>query len=145
MASGAIAPEHAGMEILVVDDSRLARVMLQGLLREALAGAHVDAVNDLENACYRARRGTKPDLVLLDLGLPGCAGIDALTRFRRTFPNIPVVVISATDDRDSVEEALNAGAIGYISKWSSRDLMIAALGQVVAGRIRVPPEFAMPA
>ena len=133
--------EAMAMQVLVVDDSRLARAVLQGVLREALAGARVDAVVDLESAFYRAGRGRGPALVLLDLGLPGCTGLEALARFHGKYPHVPVVVVSATDDRDSIREALEAGAIGYISKSSPRDVIIAALRQVAAGDMRVPPEF----
>lgn len=135
----------SAMEVLIVDDSRLARAMLRGILSEALAGARVAAVDDLESALDGAGCGRAPDLVLLDLGLPGCTGIEALAWFRRRLPRVPVVVISATDDRGSVEDALNAGAVGYISKSSSRDVIITALRRFAADSTDVPFEIELTA
>ena len=81
-----------------------------------------------------------PDLVLLDLGLPGCRGLDALSRFRREFPKLPLVVLSGDCDRGTILGALDAGAVGFIPKTSKPDVMIAALKVVAAGGTYVPPE-----
>ncbi|HVJ11632.1 MAG TPA: response regulator transcription factor, partial [Burkholderiales bacterium] len=81
-----------------------------------------------------------PDLVLLDLGLPGCEGLEAVSRFRSKFPSVPLVVLSGTCDRASIIGAFDAGAIGYIPKTSKPDVMIAALKLVAAGGTYVPPE-----
>lgn len=77
-------------------------------------------------------------VVLLDLGLPDCDGIDALIRFRKAFPRLPVVVISATEDAGTVRAAIAQGARGYIPKSSPRPVMEAALRLVVAGGTYVP-------
>lgn len=129
------------MDVLVVDDSRVARTMLKQVLGAALDGAHVTAVEDLDSALECAAQGRNPDLVLLDLGLPRYSGVEALARFRRRFPRIPVAVISGTDDRDSIAQALGAGAIGYIPKSTPRDEMIAALRHIAAGEVHVPAEL----
>jgi DNA-binding NarL/FixJ family response regulator len=84
--------------------------------------------------------GNTPDLVLLDLGLPGCEGLEALARFRSKFPEPALVVLSSTCDRDSILAALDAGAVGYIPKTSTPDVMIAALKVVAAGGTYVPRE-----
>jgi DNA-binding NarL/FixJ family response regulator len=77
---------------------------------------------------------------VLDLGLPGCDGLDALARFRKAFPKLPLVVLSGTCDRASILAALEAGAAGFIPKTSKPDVMIAALKVVAAGGTYVPPE-----
>lgn len=128
------------MEVLIVDDHPVLREILQAVTRKALKDARVAAVSDLESAFESAGRGSGPELVLLDLGLPGHTGLEALTRFRKKFPRLRLVVVSATEDRKSIVAALGAGAAGYIPKTSTRDVMIAALRLVAAGGTYVPPE-----
>jgi DNA-binding NarL/FixJ family response regulator len=72
------------------------------------------------------------DVVLLDLGLPGCRGIDALKRFRQAFPQVTIVVISSNEDSQVISDALEAGASGYIPKALTPAGIAAALGGRVA-------------
>lgn len=83
-------------------------------------------------------------LVLLDLGLPGCSGIDALTRLQAVVPGLRVVVISATEDPATVEAAIKAGAAGYIPKTTVPPQMIAALKLVVSGGVYLPTQVMKP-
>src|SRR5207244_883644 len=78
------------------------------------------------------------DLVLLDLGLPGCVGVDALTSFRRRFPRVACIVVSARDDRDCIVASFKAGASGYVPKNSPSRVIIAALRLVMSGGIYIP-------
>ena len=128
------------MRALVIDDHPLIHEILPAILRKALGEVTVATEATLEAGLMRAAGSVPPDLVLLDLGLPGCEGIDALTRFRLEFPELPVVVLSATIDRESILGALDSGASGYIPKTSKPEVMIAALKLVAAGGVYVPPE-----
>ena len=128
------------MRALVIDDHPLIHEILPAVLRKALGEVTVATEATLEAGLMRAAGSVPPDLVLLDLGLPGCEGIDALTRFRLEFPELPVVVLSATIDRESILGALDSGASGYIPKTSKPEVMIAALKLVAAGGVYVPPE-----
>ena len=128
------------MRALVIDDHPLIHEIMPAVLRKALGEVTVATEATLEAGLMRAAGSVPPDLVMLDLGLPGCEGIDALTRFRLEFPELPVVVLSATVDRESILGALDSGASGYIPKTSKPDVMIAALKVVVAGGVYVPPE-----
>jgi DNA-binding NarL/FixJ family response regulator len=128
------------MRALVIDDHPLIHEIMPAVLRKALGEVTVATEATLEAGLVRAAGSVPPDLVMLDLGLPGCEGIDALTRFRLEFPELPVVVLSATVDRESILGALDSGASGYIPKTSKPDVMIAALKVVVAGGVYVPPE-----
>ena len=80
------------------------------------------------------------DLALLDLGLPDCAGPDGLARLREARPDLPVVVVSATSDPDTILEALDLGAMGFIPKTSTRDVLLNAVRLVASGGIYVPVE-----
>jgi CheY-like chemotaxis protein len=92
----------------------------------AFRGARISAAADLEEA-LAAAQATPMDAVLLDLGLPGYRGIEALKRFRQSFPQVPVVVISSNEDSQVIADALEAGASGYIPKALSAAGIAAAL------------------
>jgi DNA-binding NarL/FixJ family response regulator len=125
---------------LVIDDHPLIHEIMPAMLRKALGDVTVATQSTLEAGLAHAAGSVPPDLVLLDLGLPGCEGIDALTRFRMEFPQLPVVVLSANSDRDSILGVLDSGANGFIPKTSKPEVIIAALRLVAAGGVYVPPE-----
>jgi DNA-binding NarL/FixJ family response regulator len=95
---------------------------------------------ELSEGLQRARSAESLDLVLLDLGLPGCAGIDALLHFRREFPGMRVLVVSAREDRATVTAALVAGAAGYIPKSVPLLKMVEAMRLVAEGGTYIPGE-----
>ncbi len=128
------------MRALVIDDHPLIHEIMPAVLRKALGEVTVATQSTLEAGLAHAAGSVPPDLVLLDLGLPGCEGIDALTRFRMEFPQLPVVVISANCDRDSILGVLDSGANGFIPKTSKPEVIVAALRLVAAGGVYVPPE-----
>ena len=128
------------MRALVIDDHPLVHEIMPAMLRRALGDVAVASEATLEGGLARAGASVAPDLVLLDLGLPGCRGLDALSRFRREFPKLPLVVLSGDCDRGTIRGALDAGAVGFIPKTSKPDVMIAALKVVAAGGTYVPPE-----
>src|SRR5688572_18558332 len=128
------------MRALVVDDHPLVHEILPAVLRKALGDVAVASETTLEGGLARAGGSVRPDLVLLDLGLPGCEGLEALLRFRREFPKLPIVVLSGTCDRASIRGALDGGAVGFIPKTSKPDVMVAALKVIAAGGTYVPPE-----
>jgi DNA-binding NarL/FixJ family response regulator len=128
------------MRALVIDDHPLIQEIVPAVLAKALGEVAVATESTLEAGLARASRDEIPELVVLDLGLPGCRGLEALARFRSRFPDVPLVVLSGTTDRASIVAALEAGAVGYIPKTSKPDVMIAALKVVAAGGTYVPPE-----
>ena len=127
------------MRALVIDDHPLIQEIVPAVLAKAFGDVAVATESTLEAGLERAGK-EDPDLVLLDLGLPGCNGIEAVARFRSKFPRVPLVVVSALSDPSSIVAALDAGACGYIPKTSKPDVMIAALKVVAAGGTYVPPE-----
>src|SRR5688572_6847672 len=127
------------MRVLLVDDHPMIQEVLGAVARAVFQGADLDVASDLAQAIARAG-SAEPDLVLLDLGLPGCSGIEALTTFRKAFPLARVVVVSANEDRASVVGALDAGAAGYVPKTHAPPLVAAALRVVAEGGTYVPPQ-----
>jgi DNA-binding NarL/FixJ family response regulator len=126
--------------ILIVDDHPLVLTVLDATVRAVFPAAQVRSAAGCEEAIEAAAAGEFPEMVLLDLGLPGCAGIASLTRFLAAHPAARVVVVSATETRETVLAAFEAGAAGYIPKSCKPDVFGAALRLVAAGGTYVPPQ-----
>lgn len=125
------------MEVLLVDDQAVTIQVYAASVRKTFSGAKVHTAVDLPEALQIAA-GRTLDLVLLDLSLPTCTGIEALYRFRSAFPAVPILVVSANEDRQRVLECLQAGARGYITKTSAVQGLPAAMKVVVEGGKYVP-------
>lgn len=129
------------MKILVADDHALIREALHHLLRQVDSRVTVLEASD----CQGARDGVTmhPDLglLLLDLKLPDVGGMALLNEFRRDHPTLPIVVLSGLEDSGTVREVLARGAMGFIPKSSSNDVMLGALRLVLSGGRYVPPEI----
>lgn len=128
------------MEVLIVDDDTLIHEVLAAVVRRAFPGWDIAFVTDLETAFAHVAHHGEPDLALLDLGLPGQSGLDALRRFRGKFPDMPVVIVSASEEPKAIRAALNAGAAGYIPKTLTAQEMLQALKIVADGDVFVPPQ-----
>lgn len=128
------------MEVLLVDDQAVTIQVYAASVRKTFSGAKVHTAVDLPEALQIAA-GRTLDLVLLDLSLPTCTGIEALYRFRSAFPAVPILVVSANEDRERVLECLQAGARGYLTKTSAVQGLPAAMKVVVKGGKYVPSQI----
>lgn len=129
------------MDVLVVDDHPILHQTLGNAVRAVLPEARISSAYDLQGALELGRQLSADALVLLDLGLPDCAGIEVLHRVRQAFPDMRITVVSATEVGVLVAAALKAGAVGYIPKTSMPDVIVAALRVVVAGGTYIPPQI----
>jgi DNA-binding NarL/FixJ family response regulator len=129
------------VEILVVDDHVLIREALRGVLKEVKRDATVLEASSCSQAMQVIAEHPDLELILLDLNLPDRDGFFVLTELGERHPAISVVVLSAQQDRDSVDRALDLGAQGFITKSGKRGVMIKALELVFAGGIYIPPEI----
>lgn len=127
------------MNFLVVDDHPLVREALASLLLELRPGSRVQQAASGAEAITALGRGQAVDLVLLDLRLPDGSGLDLLRRIGAASIGTAVVMLSGDLDRQTVQEALAAGAVGYIPKTEPREIIASALGLVLAGGVYVPP------
>jgi DNA-binding NarL/FixJ family response regulator len=127
------------MEVLLVDDQALTIQVYAASVRKTFSGAKVHMAVDLPEALQIAS-GHPLDLVLLDLSLPTCTGIDALYRFRRAFPAVPVLVVSANEDKDRIQACLEAGARGYITKATAVAGLPEAMKVVMDGGRYIPAQ-----
>jgi DNA-binding NarL/FixJ family response regulator len=125
--------------ILLADDHGLVRHGLQLLIAEVLPNLRVRLAGSLAETLQTLQSTARYDLVLLDLTLSDIHGLAGLRRLREDFPYVPVVIVSAQDDRDTVLAALDAGAMGFISKAASPAELKEALTRVlVEHRIHLP-------
>jgi DNA-binding NarL/FixJ family response regulator len=128
------------MKILVVDDHPLIREALQQALPELESEVTVLDAGTPEEAEAAARAHPELDLVLLDLSLGEASGFEVLSALRERFPALPVVVLSAVGDRETILKTLDLGAMGFISKNSSSRVLLGALRLVLSGGVYLPPE-----
>lgn len=127
------------MRVLIVDDHPLIRTGVSAMLSRHDGDCTVLEAPDCRSAIAHLAYGRPaPDLILLDLNMPDCAGLAALEAVRDAAPDTPVIVLSADDDRDTILDALNLGAMGFIPKTMNPELVWSALGLVLAGGIYVP-------
>jgi DNA-binding NarL/FixJ family response regulator len=127
-------------KILLIDDHTLFREGVQLLLKQLDDSVEVFAAGTCKLGLELAAAHPDLDLVLLDLELPDQMGFEGLGEFREQHPGVPVVMMSARDDAATVVEALDRGAMGFIPKTSSTELMLNALRLVFAGGTYIPPE-----
>jgi DNA-binding NarL/FixJ family response regulator len=120
-------------KILVVDDSDRFRQFLVLSLRRRAEFQFIYEASDGLEAVERAEE-LKPDLILLDIGLPGVNGIEAGRQIRKVSPNSKILFVSLESSADVVQEALQLGAQGYLLKADAARELLPAVDAVLQGR-----------
>lgn len=128
------------MKILVADDHPLIREAVRHLLCDLDPDVAVLEASDGGGVRHAVGEHPDLDLLLLDLKLPGVDGLSLLPELRREHPALPVVVLSALEDSGTVRQAFARGAMGFIPKSSSNEVMLGALRLVLSGGRYLPPE-----
>jgi len=129
------------LKLLVIEDHALVREGLLQTLRGLEEEVSADGAPDADEALRLLEAGGDYDLILLDLMLPGTSGLGLLGVLRKRFPTIPVVILSAMDDADTVNRAMKQGASGFVPKSSSSDVLIDGLRQVLDGEVYLAPKI----
>jgi DNA-binding NarL/FixJ family response regulator len=133
-------PCHAHvMKILLVDDHTLFRAGLRMLLAALGKDVVVIEASNADEAIAVA--GDNVQLCLLDLALKTSDGIDLLARLKQTAPNLIVVIVSASDDAQTIRACIDAGAMSFIPKSASPEALTHALRQVLGGEVYLPDEL----
>jgi DNA-binding NarL/FixJ family response regulator len=127
-----------GLKVLIADDHELFREGVRSLVTDVLDAEDVRQAPSLDEALDMLAEGPTPDLLILDLNMPGVAGVESLGALRDAFPSAKVVVMSASEDRQNIVNALASGVSGYIPKSLSATQIEAALRDVLSGRIYTP-------
>lgn len=131
------------MDVLLVDDHPIIHETMRAIVRSVRPEAQFHSQFDLEAGLVHAARLPRLHLVLVDLGLPGSSGLDALTKFRDSFPHARIAVVSASDEPERVKAALQAGAAGYLPKTLLPKVMAQALRHIFDGGTYSPLEPAL--
>jgi DNA-binding NarL/FixJ family response regulator len=126
------------IRVLVADDQRVVREGLEMLLRLLPGIEVVGSASDGEEAVALAGR-LRPDVVLMDLGMPHCDGVEATRRLREHRPGTHVLVLTTYADDRSVVAALRAGARGFLTKDAGADQIAQALHAVMRGEAAIDP------
>lgn len=98
------------------------------------AASYPEALSHMET-------GPDPDLVLMDLNMPGSEGPPSVSQFHQRYPDAPIVVISGADRREDIERVMGSGAMGFISKSTASRVMLNALRLVIEGGVYLPPQL----
>ncbi|MGA2776777.1 MAG: response regulator transcription factor [Steroidobacteraceae bacterium] len=127
--------------VLIVDDHPLYRAALIGAIAAACTDTAFIEANSVAGLFDALERDPHADLLLLDLNLPGAYGFSALAHLRGSHPQLPVIVISATDDRRTVRQALAFGAQGFVSKSADAATIGQSIQAALRGELVIPADL----
>lgn len=125
-------------QVLIVEDHPLYRGALIHLIAAIVGPENTLAVSSAEEGLRLIAPVDNLGLILLDLGLPGVKGVDAIAVFQRRCPAVPIIVVSASEDRQEANRVLRAGAQVFISKAASTEVMSDCVRRVLAGAVTEP-------
>lgn len=120
------------MRVIMIDDHALFRVGLQGLLEQRNIEV-IAAIADGDEG-IRLAQEEKPDVILLDLRMPDNSGLDILSKIRKNNIDIPVTILTTSNEEEDLREALKRGAQGYLLKDMEPDELVSALRDIVKGK-----------
>jgi len=129
------------IKVLVVDDHELVRSGISRLLTDAKGIEVVGEAASGEEAVQFAKEHS-PDIILMDIRMPGIGGLEATRKITRHNPEIQVIAVTACDDNPYATRLLQAGAAGYITKGADADEMLRAIMKVKSGQKYISPDIA---
>jgi DNA-binding NarL/FixJ family response regulator len=137
------------LRVVIADDHPFYR---DGLVR-SLRDSGIDVVREVPNAeaAIQAVAETAPDLLVMDLNMPGMSGVEATRQMAERFPSTPVLMLSVSAEEEDIVGAMSAGAVGYVLKESPQEQIVAAIRAAASGpqgrtaQARMSPAAARPA
>lgn len=126
------------MKTLLADDHPLMREGVRQVLSQLEPSVEILDAHDYPSLFAQTSAHADLDLAVVDLNMPGFVGMQGITQYRSRFPDIPLVVLSASESPHDIRSVMEAGALGYIPKAANTKVMLAALRQVLAGGIYMP-------
>ncbi|MCW8827250.1 MAG: response regulator, partial [Gammaproteobacteria bacterium] len=129
------------IKVLLVDDHELVRIGIRRLLENA-DGIEVVAEADSGESAIEQVRNCSPDVILMDVSMPGIGGLEATRRLTQTNPSIPIVIVTVHSEEPFPNSLLKAGAVGYLHKGCSVDEIVSAIRAVHDGKRYLSNEIA---
>lgn len=126
------------LSLVIADDHPLFRSALSSALRAEMPNLHIVEAIDLDSTLSCLEQANELDLLLLDLNMPGSGDLYGLIRIRKAYPDVPVAIISGSEDSALVAKVIEAGALGFIPKTSEPSTYIQAINAILAGDIWLP-------
>lgn len=127
------------MKLLIVDDHPVLREGLAAVLQLLGPDTVVVQGRDAEEGLAALNANPDLDVIVLDLLMPGTSGLEALSLFRRQRPDIPIVLLSSSEEPRDVRAALAAGALGYVPKSATHHVLLSAIRLAMNGELYIPP------
>ena len=128
------------LRIILVDDHAVVRTGYRLLLEN---DPQIEVIAELESGeeANKQARELNPDVIVMDLSMPGMGGLEAIRRIKAKNPEIYILVFTMHDNVSFVEHALEAGAAGYITKNNAPNVLIEAVHKIAKGEIYIEPEL----
>ena len=130
------------LTILLVDDEAHIRKFVGLILKQLCTSRVLEASNGLEALAIYERE--KPDFVLLDVNMPNMTGLETLKKLRELDPNSVVVMLTSLANRQTIDEAIELGAVNYIRKDTTKEEIALTLSETITGCYEVPNTEATP-
>jgi DNA-binding NarL/FixJ family response regulator len=131
-------------KIIIADDHPLFRQALLDILKSKLGQTQWLEAQTIDELEQHLKQNSDSDMLLLDLHIPGGHGFNTLIHIRNHYPQIPVVVVSAYEDSDTIAKAMEYGAAGFVPKSTPVDGIFTAIDQVLMGNVWLPETFQSP-
>jgi DNA-binding NarL/FixJ family response regulator len=132
--------EMTGYRFIIVDDHPLFRGALGQAMGDSFADAEVLEAGSLDELTQLLATVGEIDLILLDLTMPGVHGLSGLLYLRAQHPEVPVVIVSASDDASTIRRCIDCGASGFIPKSQPVEAMRDAIRRILGGEVWLPTD-----
>jgi DNA-binding NarL/FixJ family response regulator len=130
----------ASTHLVIADDHPLFRDALRQAVASVVPAAVIDEAGSFDDLAALLEHNADVDLILLDLSMPGISGFSGLIYLRAQYPAIPVVIVSASDDVETIRRSVDFGASGFIPKRFGVDTLRDAIPKVMDGDVWIPPD-----
>jgi len=129
------------VRLLIADDHEIVRKGLRVLLETS---TEVEVVGEAANGKEALSKAAqyRPDLILLDLVMPGKDGLEVIKEIKNNFPSVKILVLTSYSEEEKLAQALKEGALGYLLKDSSPEELLEAIKEVSQGKTHLSPELA---
>ncbi|MFT2112087.1 response regulator transcription factor [Marinomonas sp. 2405UD68-3] len=128
-------------KIIIADDHPLFRQALLDTLKSQFLQTQWLEAQTIDALEQQLQENTECDLVLLDLHIPGAHGFNTLIHIRSHYPQIPVIVVSAFEDNDTIAKSMKYGAAGFVPKSTQVDTIFTAIEEILLGNVWLPESY----